>query len=265
MRAVELARRAGRRSRSPRPGRARRRCGGSPASTPRSASSSAVARLPQKSAMTSGVPPSPRAETSTRAPASSSISRHHREVAVGGLVQRGPAVGVGVGDVRAVVEQQPDEPFVARRARHPQQVVAVGPARGGELREARRAARRARRGRAPRRRDTPARTARPMSRRPVTWRCSAAQSAHPCSRATTDRAPSWVSGTSPEQRHRARRPVHGGSEQALGATLVVLDILVVGVPDPWDACSCSRLAATGSDGHKRLPPFRITTGDMLRR
>ena len=53
----------------PRPAAARRLRG----CTPREASSSAVSRLPQNSATISGVPPSPRADTSTRAPASSSI------------------------------------------------------------------------------------------------------------------------------------------------------------------------------------------------
>ena len=157
--------------------------------------------------------------------------RHHREVAVGGLVQCGPAVGVRVGDVRSVVEQEPDEPFVARGAGHPQQVVAVGPARGGELREARE--QRAERVEimrldgAIRPRE---RLARVAQARDVALQC------RPIREAVLNRnhRPRALMGErhAPEQRHRARRPVHSGSEQALGATLVVLDILVVRVLEP---------------------------------
>ena len=46
-----------------------------------------------------------------------------------------------------------------------------------------------------------------------------------------------MSGALPNSATAPRRPVHGGSEEPFGAALVVLDILVIRVLDPWDAAA----------------------------
>ena len=55
--------------------------------------------------------------------------------AVGRLVQRRPAMGIGLAHVGASLEQDRDQALVARCRGHPQQVVAVRAARGHQLRE----------------------------------------------------------------------------------------------------------------------------------
>ena len=86
--------------------------------------------------------------------------RHLRQVAVCGLVQRRPPVRIGARDVGATLEQDRDEALVARRAGHPEQVVAVRAAGAHQLGEDDRAAPGAAPGRGPRSRGRRARTAR---------------------------------------------------------------------------------------------------------
>ena len=128
-RACRRARGSGRAARAP-PRRAG--CRGS------SPSRSTTSRCPQKSAATSGVPPSPRAERSMRAARVEHQLRERAVVRVAGLVQLRPAVVVAAVRVGAALEQQPHELEVAG---HPEQVVAVRAALRGRGRDARRAAR----------------------------------------------------------------------------------------------------------------------------
>ena len=110
-------------------------------------------------------------------------------------MQRRPAVRVAARDVGAALEQHRDEPLVARRAGHAEQVVAVGALRGddgGELVDQRRQpVDVVRLDRPVRARERLAGLAQPgdvaLELRPR---------ATPCSPATTVRAPSRVSGAS---------------------------------------------------------------------
>ena len=61
--------------------------------------------------------------------------RQQREVGVARLVQRRPPVGVAARRVGARVEQDAHEALVARRAGHPDEVVAVGADRRGQIGE----------------------------------------------------------------------------------------------------------------------------------
>ena len=110
------------RSIRPSPAATRRFAGSSP-------SRSTTSRWPQKSAITSGVPPSPRADEVEAAAGVEHELRQRAVVRVAGLVQLRPAVVVAAVRVGAALEQERDE--VA--AGHPQQVVAVRAARGDEV------------------------------------------------------------------------------------------------------------------------------------
>ena len=113
------SRRAGGRSRGARPPRACRRArrSGRPArARPRRAGCAARARAdrrprddPRRAPTTSGVPPSPRAERSVRAPAASSSSASSRSFAVAGLVELRPAVVVAAVHVGAALQEQPND------------------------------------------------------------------------------------------------------------------------------------------------------------
>jgi hypothetical protein len=61
--------------------------------------------------------------------------RQEREVGVARLVQRRPAVRVAAGRIGARVEQDAHQALVARRAGHPDEVVAVGADRRGQVGE----------------------------------------------------------------------------------------------------------------------------------
>ena len=98
------------------------------------ASSSAVCAWPQNSATTSGVPPSPRADTSDRRAGVEQHPRERRQPDVGRPDAAPSSRGRSRPRVGAALEQERDEPLVAGRGRHPEQVVAVRPARVDDLR-----------------------------------------------------------------------------------------------------------------------------------
>ena len=74
----------------------------------------------------------------------------------------------------------------------------------------------------------------PLSRRPATWRRSAGQLANAV--LARDHGAGAVAGerrvVAAERGDGARRPVDGRGEQSVGATLVVVEVLVVGVLEP---------------------------------
>ena len=156
--------------------------------------------------------------------------RQQREVGVGRLVQRGPAVGVAAGGVRARVEQDADEALVARRARHPEQVVAVGADRRGQVGEGLELGAQAvevmrldraigageRLARFTQVRDVAA------QRRPAR-EAVAARDHGTRARLADRRVPAC------EGRDGALGSVPGGRVQAVGAALVVVEVLVIGV------------------------------------
>ena len=179
--------------------------------------------------------------------------RHRRQVAVGGLVQRRPAVRVAARHVGAAVEQQRDEPLVAGRARHADQVVAVRPERDDEPGEAiEQLGQRVeivRLDRAVGARERLAGVTQPgdvtAQRRPA---CEAVLARD------DDPAPARVSGrvVARERRDRAVRAVLGGGEQPVRAVVVVVEPLVEACCSPGRARRAARRSpATAASSQSR--------------
>jgi hypothetical protein len=156
--------------------------------------------------------------------------REQRQAAVGGLVQRCPPMGVGVRDIGPALQQDSHQPLVASGRGHCEQVVAVRPLRRSELREAVE--------QRPQAVDVVGlesavraceRLAALAQRCDVTSQCPPAGEAvlaRERSPGTRGRQPRLPAG---ERRHRGGRAVLRRGEQTGGATLVVLQIVVVSV------------------------------------
>ncbi len=163
--------------------------------------------------------------------------RQQREIRVGGLVQRRPAVRVGAGRIGARVEQDAHEALVARRAGHADEVVAVGADRRGQVGEGLELRAQAvdvvRLDRAI---GTGERLARVAQAGDVAAQGGPAREAVP---ACHDRARSRFGDRGVpalERGHGARGAVARGGVQPVGAALVVVEVLVVGVLEVGAVC-----------------------------